>query len=215
MVTERNVRNMTTMQPRVGFMRYAMFVALPVIVAVVVASCSSGDDDSDAARTAGTERAGTTTTTASEDLEMQAGDFVNLHDMTPVRGFFVDNKLGHLDEALAVAKDTKGGGKYPVGTIIQLIPQEAMVKRAPGFSPETNDWEFFALKTTAQGTSITTRGGADVVNQFGGSCADCHKLAKPQFDFVCEHDHGCDPLPIGDDVIKAVQNADPRPRAAK
>jgi hypothetical protein len=30
--------------------------------------------------------------------------------------------------------------------------------------------------------------------------------------FVCEDDHGCAPLPVGDDVITAIQNADPRPR---
>jgi hypothetical protein len=199
---------MTTTQPRVGFMRHAIFVALPVIAAIVVA-CSSGDDDSDTA----TADAESTTTTAPEDFEMQPDDFVNIHDMTPVRGFFVDNKLGHLDEALEIANDTEGGGAYPVGTVIQLIPQEAMVKRAPGFDPDSNDWEFFALEVTAEGTEITTRGGADVINQFGGSCADCHNLAEPEFDFVCEKDHGCEPLPIGDDVIKSVQEGDPRPRA--
>ena len=209
-MTRRKVRFMTTTQPRVGFMRHAIFVALPVIAALVVA-CSSGDDDS--ADTADAADAESTTTTAPEDFEMQASDFVNIHDMTAVRGFFVDNKLGHLDEALAVANDTEGGGAYPVGTVIQLIPQEAMVKRAPGFSPETNDWEFFALTVSAEGTEITTRGGADVINQFGGSCADCHSLAREEFDFVCEKDHGCEPLPIGDDVIHSVQESDPRPLA--
>jgi hypothetical protein len=198
---------MTTTQPRVGFLRHAIFVALPVIAAMVVA-CSSGDDD--AAETSG-RADDETTTTAPEDLEMQADDFVNIHDMTPVRGFFVDNKLGHLDEALEIANDPEGGGAYPVGTIIQLIPQEAMVKRAPGFDPNSNDWEFFALEVTAEGTEITTRGGAEVINRFGGSCADCHSLARPEFDFVCEKDHGCEPLPIGDDVIDSVQASDPRP----
>jgi hypothetical protein len=202
---------MTTTQPRVGLMRHAIFVALPVIAAVVVA-CSSGDDDAAETADAGAGAGESTTTTAPEDFEMQADDFVNIHDMTPVRGFFVDNKLGHLDEALEIANDTEGGGAYPVGTVIQLIPQEAMVKRAPGFDADSNDWEFFALEVTAGGTEITTRGGAEVVNQFGGSCADCHQLAEPEFDFVCEKDHGCEPLPIGDDVIKSVQDGDPRPR---
>jgi hypothetical protein len=203
--------NMTTTQPRVGFLRYAIFVALPVIAAVVVA-CSSGDDDAETSDTGGTDADAATTTTAPEDFEMQPGDFVNIHDMTPVRGFFVDNMLGHLDEAVEIANDTEGGGAYPVGTVIQLIPQEAMVKRAPGFDPDSNDWEFFALEVTAEGTEIVTRGGAEVINQFGGSCADCHSLARPEFDFVCEKDHGCEPLPIGDDVIQAVQDSDPRPR---
>jgi hypothetical protein len=202
---------MTTTQPRVGFLRHAIFVALPVIAAVVVA-CSSGDDDS--AETGGSgSGSGSSTTTAPEDLEMQADDFVNIHDMTPVRGFFVGNGLGHLEEALEVAHDVEGGGAYPVGTVIQLIPQEAMVKRAPGFDADSNDWEFFALDVSAEGTEIVTRGGAEVINQFGGSCADCHSLARPEFDFVCEKDHGCEPLPIGDDVIRSVQESDPRPSA--
>jgi hypothetical protein len=203
--------NMTTTQPRVGFLRYAIFVALPVIAAVVVA-CSSGDDDAETSDTGGTDADAATTTTAPEDFEMQPGDFVNIHDMTPVRGFFVDNKLGHLDETIAVAEDLDGGDPYPVGTIIQLVPFEAMVKRAPGFAPDVNDWEFFELTVSAEGTEIAKRGGAEVINQFGGSCADCHRAARPEFDFVCEDDHGCEPLPIGDDVIAGVQASDPRPR---
>jgi hypothetical protein len=87
------------------------------------------------------------------------------------------------------------------------------VKRAPGFDPASNDWEFFNLEVSAQGTTIRARGGAEVINRFGGtSCADCHNKAEPKWDFVCEQDHGCDPLPIGDDVIAAVQRADPRPQ---
>jgi hypothetical protein len=196
---------MTTTRPR-GALK-VFFVALPVVIAVV-AACSSGGDD-DAATKAENH---TTTTTKPEDFVMQATDFTNLHDMTPVRGFFVDNKLGHLKEALQVANDPKGG-VYPVGTVIQLVPFEAMVKRAPGFDSSTHDWEFFSLDVTKQGTKIVTRGGANVKNRFNGtSCAGCHSAAKPEFDFVCEHDHGCAPLPIGDDAIKGVQESDPRPR---
>ena len=149
-----------------------------------------------------------------EDFVMQATDFTNLHDMTPVRGFFVDNKLGHLEEAVAMATANKGG-EYPVGTIFQLVPQEAMIKRHPGFNPKTKDWEFFFLTTDATGTKIAVRGAEKVVNRFGGHCASCHALAKSKFDFVCEKDHGCEPLPIGDDVIHVIQEADNRPRATK
>src|ERR671918_719140 len=72
---------------------------------------------------------------------------------------------GDDDDTVAVAEDTEGGGPFPVGTIIQLVPQEAMVKRAPGFDPDSNDWEFFALDVSPEGTKIVTRGGAEVVNQ--------------------------------------------------
>jgi len=147
---------------------------------------------------------------APKDLVATASDFHNLATMTRVRGFFISNPLGHLKQALRVANSPKGG-VYPVGTIIQLVPQEAMVKRRKGFNRATHDWEFFTLQTTALGTTITTRGTSNVVNRFGGSCQSCHSAAAPQFDFVCEHDHGCAPLPVGDDVIAAIQRADPRP----
>lgn len=139
--------------------------------------------------------------------------FVNINDMTAVRGFFVDNLLGDLDATLAVAENPEGG-IYPVGSVVQLFPGEAMVKRETGFSPETNDWEFFELIASPEGTTINLRGGAEAVNQFGGSCADCHSLAEPQFDFICEQTNGCEPLPIGRELIELAQAGDPRPRAA-
>jgi len=149
-----------------------------------------------------------------EDFVMQASDFKNLHDMTAVRGFFVDNKLGHLKEAVAMAT-ANNGGSYPVGTILQLVPQEAMIKRHKGYNAKTSDWEFFSLSTDATGTKILTRGADEVVNRFGGNCAACHSLAKGKFDMVCEKTHGCAPLPVGDDVFHALQASDPRPRTAK
>ena len=171
------------------------------IVAVFVALGGCGSNGSTAAKTP----------KPTEDLVMRATDFRNLHDMTSVRGFFVDNRLGHLREALAVA-DSPKGGTYPVGTIMQLVPQEAMVKRRKGFDPATRDWEFFFLSTDAHGTTIVKRGTDDVVNRFGGNCAACHSAADDRFDMVCEKDHGCAPLPIGDDLIHGIQEADPRPR---
>ena len=147
---------------------------------------------------------------APKDLNVTAGDFRNLATMTKVRGFYVSNRLGHLRQALKVA-NSPTGGVYPVGTIIQLVPQEAMVKRRKGFNRASHDWEFFFLQTTAQGTMILNRGTTSVVNRFGGNCQSCHSAAVPRFDFVCEHTHGCAPLPIGDDLIAAIQRADPRP----
>ena len=55
--------------------------------------------------------------------------------MTAVRGFFVGNLAGNLPGALAVAE--AGKGEYPEGTVLQLIPNEAMIKQQKGFSPET------------------------------------------------------------------------------
>ena len=94
------------------------------------------------------------------------------------------------------------------------IPTEVMVKRRVGFDPATRDWEFFALEVDADGSKIADRGSTEVVNQFGLQCFACHVKADERFDLVCEKDHGCDPLPIGEDVIHSVQEADPRPRAS-
>ena len=149
---------------------------------------------------------------STEDFVAKASDFVNIGDMTAVRGFFIDNRKGHLAETLKIARANQGG-TYPVGTVIQLVPQEAMVKRRAGFDPGSNDWEFFELDTTAAGTKIHQRGGAEIVNRFGsGSCSSCHKAAGAKFDFVCEETHGCAPLPFGRDVIDVLQTKDPRPR---
>lgn len=146
-----------------------------------------------------------------EDLDMQADDFECILRWEKVRRFRITNRLGHMDETLAVASSATGGD-YPVGTIIQLVPFEAMVKRRRGWSPGSNDWEFFALTVNARGTTINARGGdSSVVNQFNGTpCLDCHAGAAPQWDLICEQDHGCEPLPIGPDVIERVQNGDQR-----
>ncbi len=182
--------------------------------ALVFVACGNdakpASESSEASSMASSTTIEATTSTAAEDLEMDEADFVNINSMTKVKGYFIDNRLGHLDEAIAVAK-SPDGGIYPVGTIIQLVPQEAMVKRSPGWSPETNDWEFFFLDVSADGTKIVTRGAEETVNRFGGNCASCHVAADPKFDFVCEDTHGCAPLPIGDEVIASIQAADPRP----
>jgi hypothetical protein len=183
-----------------------LLLTIPLLVAIV-GGCAQAQE----ATTAPTTTA-PPATSPPEDFVAEATDFVNLKDMTAVRGFFIANHEGHLDETLAVANDP-AGGRYPVGTIVQLIPQEAMVKRRAGFDPASNDWEFFELDTSATGTVIHKRGGSEVVNRFGGnSCSGCHKMAEARFDFVCETTHGCDPLPIPDSVFLDLQAKDARPR---
>ncbi len=190
----------------------ARAVASAVMALMVVVGCSSSTSESASERDEG--RVAISTTTPGEDFAAEPDDFVNLADMTPIRGFFIDNGAGHLDEAVALA-EAGGAGTYPVGTIIQLIPQEAMVKRGAGFDPSSNDWEFFELDVSDTGTVIHQRGGAEIVNRFGsGSCAGCHAAAGTDFDFVCEQNHGCDPLPVSRDLIDDLQRSDPRPRAS-
>jgi hypothetical protein len=181
------------------------------LAACATKAATSGDSDTastdslNGAVTGDTIDAGS----AGTDFNAQASDFVCITKGTKVRNFYVVNPLGRLDAALAVANNADGG-KYPVGTIIQLIPNEAMVKRFKGFNADSDDWEFFSLATDATSTTILQRGTSNVVNQFKGNCFSCHNKADPKFDLVCEETHGCAPLPFTAEQIGIVQSSDPR-----
>ncbi len=55
--------------------------------------------------------------------------------------------------------------------------------QAEGATTETTAQQ--DVEVSAEGTTIVSRGGSEVVNRFtGGSCASCHSAAEPQFDFV-------------------------------
>jgi hypothetical protein len=69
--------------------------------------------------------------------DIDAKSFRCITKMTPVRQFYVDNLQGNLDATLAAANSTMGA-VYPPGSVIQLIPGEAMVKRERGFSAATS-----------------------------------------------------------------------------
>ena len=143
------------------------------------------------------------------DRQIDAKSFKCITKMTPVRRFYVDNLRGNLNATLAAANSTTGA-VYPSGSVIQLVPGEAMVKRDKGFNTTTHDWEFFELDVSKDGTQIRRRGFADVVNRFGGNCFACHIAARPQWDLVCEANHGCAPIPITRAMIGALQRTDPR-----
>lgn len=145
---------------------------------------------------------------AAEKIKIDEHSFRCITQMTHVRHFYVDNLLGNVQATAAVAKE--GKGDYPVGSVIQLIPTEAMVKQQKGFNPETRDWEFFALDVDKDGTKIFARGFRDVNNRFGLNCFTCHKDANASFDFVCEQEHGCAPIPITRAMFGALQRTDPR-----
>lgn len=166
----------------------------------MLASCGSGasnDDDTSSA------------SAARKSDFITASTFGCIRDLEAVDRFFVGNLDGDLEGTLAVAR-SKTGGTYPVGSVVQLVPTEVMVKRAPGYSADTNDWEFFDLDISADGTKILTRGHKDVVNRFGNNCLECHAKAEPQWDMICQLDHGCDTIPINDAMIRGLQKTDPR-----
>jgi len=150
-----------------------------------------------------------TSTPEPVDFVANAEDFECLLSWDKVREFRITNRLGRLDEALDLARDPQPGRQFPIGTIIQLFPGEAMVKRGPEVDPDNNNWEYFELETSAAGTSIRVRGRDEVVNRFGGQCFGCHADAR-DFDFICEVGRGCVELPLSRDVFAALQEADPR-----
>lgn len=142
---------------------------------------------------------------------IKVGDqsFRCIRQMTPVRHFYVDNLRGNIDATLAAA-NAPNGATYPEGSVVQLVPTEAMVKREKGFSPATGDWEFFELDVSKDGSRIHKRGFAEVNNRFGKNCFACHAPARQPWDFVCENGHGCAPIPIDHTMTGALQRSDPR-----
>ncbi|WP_437586105.1 hypothetical protein [Sorangium sp. So ce1000] len=172
-------------------------------------SSSSGSDSSSSGGGGGTGGSDGSGGTATDDVDMTEADFECMLNWDLARKFRITNKLGHLDEALAVA-NSPDGGTYPVGTVISLLPTEVMVKRKAGFSPETNDWEFFVLTIDGKQTTISDRGTTEVTAAFGQTCISCHSQAKPQWDFICDADHGCPSIPLNADQIKQQQDSDSR-----
>jgi len=150
-----------------------------------------------------------TENSSKSEIEISDSTFSCIRDMTKVRGFYVGNLYGDIEETVSTANSITGG-KYPPGSVVQLVPSEVMVKHNNGFSPATQDWEFFELNVSDSGSEIRRRGFVDVVNRFGGNCFGCHIQAKPQWDMICETGHGCETIPITKEIIKLIQETDPR-----
>jgi hypothetical protein len=134
--------------------------------------------------------------------------FKCITEMTHVRHFYVDNLAGNLADTVKAAQ--AGTGDYPVGSVLQLVPTEVMVKREKGFNAATRDWEFFELNISPARSTIRVRGFQDVNNRFGGNCFNCHVKAHQEFDLVCDNSHGCDPIPFTRAMSGALQRTDPR-----
>ena len=118
--------------------------------------------------------------TPEGQIKVDDNSFKCITEMTPVKHFYVDNLLGNVGATVAVAK--AGTGDYPVGSVLQLTPNEVMVKHGKGFSSATRDWEFFWIDVSKEGQKIFTRGFAEVNNRLGLNCFACHVKAKPEFD---------------------------------
>ena len=156
-----------------------------------------------------TESYAATPEAASAVITIDEESFSCIREMTPVRHFYVDNLLGDIEGTLAAANSPEGA-VYPIGSVVQLVPTEVMVKREPGTFMATGDWEFFELEVNESGSTIAKRGFVDVVNRFDSNCFACHSPAKEKWDFICESGHGCEPIPINHKMTGALQRSDPR-----
>ena len=147
---------------------------------------------------------------SADDLAITEKSFGCLLDLPKVRNTRIQNPdPAKLREAIRIFKDSVPDKEYPTGTVLQLIPTEAMVKHDRAAFPKSNGWEFFALKVSADGTTILDRGDKVLNTSLKKPCLGCHSPAA-KFDFVCEKSHGCAPIPVTDQQIAAVQSADPR-----
>ncbi len=73
---------------------------------------------------------------------------------TKVRHTYVQHAdPAKLKEAVRIFETQAQSADYPEGTVIRMIPQEAMVKRSKAAFPNSNGWEYFALAVTPQGTT--------------------------------------------------------------
>lgn len=147
-------------------------------------------------------------------IKVDDQSFKCITEMTPVRHFYVDNVLGERELAKTIAVARAGTGEYPPGSVVQVMPNEVMLKQHKGFNAATKDWEFMWIDVDKNGSKIFTRGAAEVSNRFGLNCFGCHAKAQPAFDLICETGHGCDPIPVTKAMFGALQRTDPRCKGA-
>jgi hypothetical protein len=117
-----------------------------------------------------------------------------------------------LRRALHKIETGKMGKGLPVGTVLQLVPFEAMVKRGGQFNREGHGWEYFSLNPKADGTTeIVLRGQTEVLSAFTHtSCQNCHENLAAHRDAICEFVQGPAGIGLTDDLLAVIQNGDPR-----
>ena len=151
------------------------------------------------------------TAAQAKDIVVTPDYFDCVTNWTKIRNTRIHHpRRKRLEKAIRIFERGTPKRRYPVGTVLQLVPFEAMVKHRKRFFPETDGWEFFALDVSSGATVIRSRGG-DAINFLGRSCKTCHAAAA-RFDWVCEQGHGCDPIPLTESGIGALQEGDRRCR---
>ncbi len=96
---------------------------------------------------------------SAQDLTVSEQTFGCILDWPKVRNTrFKHSDPEKLKEAMRIFRESVPDKEYPVGTILQLVPFEAMVKHPREKFPNTNGWEFFFLDVSKAGTKIKDRG---------------------------------------------------------
>jgi hypothetical protein len=86
----------------------------------------------------------------ADDIAVSEQSFDCILDWPKVRNTHINNAdPAKLKEAMRIFRDSLRNSEYPVGTILQLLPYEAMVKHPRGTFPKTNGWECFSLDVSA------------------------------------------------------------------
>lgn len=146
----------------------------------------------------------------ADDVVVTESSFGCILDLPKVRNTRIQNPDPEkLKEAIRIFRDSVPNQEYPTGTILQLVPFEAMVKHSKEAFPNSNGWEFFFLNVSAEGTKIQDRGDKVVNASLKKPCLSCHEPGA-SYDFVCEKGHGCAPIPLSDKKIAEIQASDPR-----
>src|SRR3989442_981127 len=95
----------------------------------------------------------------AQDVTVSEKSFTCIRDGHKIRNTYIRNADPEkLKEAVRIFKNSVPDKEYPVGTILQLVPFEAMVKHTREKFPKSNGWEFFALEVSEAGTKIRDRG---------------------------------------------------------
>ncbi|MEZ5167737.1 MAG: hypothetical protein R2695_15095 [Acidimicrobiales bacterium] len=202
-----------------------MGASVKVLTAALSFGCGSGDPDASGPATTspsvtegssaaappptGSADADVSATAPPVVVEVGPDSFRNINDMTPVRG-------SSSTISWATWMPRSRSRTTPVAGRTPGVRDPARAGRGHGETRaglQRRHRRLGVLRAGALGERHRDPGAAARKPSTSSGCpAPTATRAASRFDFVCEDDHGCDPLPIGDDVFAALRAADPRPR---
>ena len=147
---------------------------------------------------------------SAQDITVSEQTFGCILDWPKVRNTrFKHSDPEKLKEAMRIFRNSVPDKEYPVGTILQLVPFEAMVKHPREKFPKTMDGSFSLWMSPTKGPRSMIEERVSSMFRKESPGLSCHQpVAK--FDFVSEKGHGCAPIPFDDQKIADIQKADLR-----